>query len=115
MTADNPQAPARALEEELEFSNVTDMRQNLLRKIDDLQTNPAARVLILKHGRPLAVLMSSETYDVLKKVVEMFLAQASGLTRAQSIEAAIRRFEAERSTELAAKAEKGAEVTVAAG
>jgi PHD/YefM family antitoxin component YafN of YafNO toxin-antitoxin module len=92
------QEPGKILEEQLEFSNVTDLRQDFLRKIEEIQKNPALRLLILKHGRPQAVLMSSEAYDVLKKVVKLFLDHAEGLNREQSINAAIRRFEAERSS-----------------
>lgn len=91
-------APAIVLEEQLEFSNITDLRQDFLRKVEEIQKNPAIRLLILKHGRPQAVLMSAEAYDVMKKVVKLFLDHSEGLNREQSINAAIKRFEAERSS-----------------
>ena len=90
--------PARMLEEQLEFSNITDLRQDFLRKIEEIQKNPATRLLVLKHGRPQAVLMSWEAYDILKKVLKTFLTEADRLNREQSIEAAIQRFEGERSS-----------------
>lgn len=89
--------PAKVLEERLELSNITDLRQGLLRKVDEIQKNPAIRLLILKHGRPQAVLMSAEAYDALKEVVKLFLAESEGVSREQSINAAINRFEVERS------------------
>jgi PHD/YefM family antitoxin component YafN of YafNO toxin-antitoxin module len=90
--------PVKVLEEQLEFSNITDLRQDFLRKVEEIQKNPAIRLLILKHGRPQAVLMSAEAYDVLKKVVKLFLDHSQGLSREQSIDAAINRFEVERSS-----------------
>lgn len=89
---------SEVLEEQLEYSNVTDLRKDLLRKIDAIQENPARRLLILKHGRPQAVLMSSDAYEVLRKVVKSFLKHADGLNREQSINAAINRFEMERAS-----------------
>jgi PHD/YefM family antitoxin component YafN of YafNO toxin-antitoxin module len=90
--------PATVLEEQLEFSNITDLRQDFLRRVEEIQKNPAIRLLILKHGRPQAVLMSSEAYDVLSRLVKLFLSYGDGQTREESIKAAIKRFEAERST-----------------
>jgi PHD/YefM family antitoxin component YafN of YafNO toxin-antitoxin module len=90
--------PMKVLEEQLEFSNITDLRQDFLRKVEEIQKNPAIRLLILKHGRPQAVLMSADAYDVLRKVVKLFLNHSDGLNREQSINAAINRFEAERSS-----------------
>ncbi len=90
--------PLKALEEQLEFSNVTDLRQDFLRKIEEIQKNPAIRLLILKHGRPQAVLMSAEAYDLSKKVVQLFLNDSERLSREERISAAIHRFEQERSS-----------------
>jgi PHD/YefM family antitoxin component YafN of YafNO toxin-antitoxin module len=88
---------ADAFDERLEFSNITDLRRDFLRKVDEIQKNPAMRLLILKHGRPQAVLLSFDAYEVLKKVAKLFLNESEGLTREQNIDAAIRRFETERS------------------
>jgi PHD/YefM family antitoxin component YafN of YafNO toxin-antitoxin module len=92
------QDPSKALEEKIEFSNVTDLRKDFLPRIEEIQKNPALRLLILKHGKPQAVLMSSEAYSVLKKVVDLFLQHASGLSREQAIADAIKRFESERAS-----------------
>lgn len=88
---------AKALEEQLELSNITDLRRDFLRKVEEIQKNPAIRLLILKHGRPQAVLMSAEAYDVMKKAIKLLLDQSEGLSRDEIINAAIHRFEAERS------------------
>src|ERR1035441_5346620 len=90
--------PSKVLEEQLELSNITDLRQNFLRKVDEIQKNPAIRLLILKHGRPQAVLMSAEAYDVMKKAVKLLLADSDRLSPEQIINAAINRFEVERSS-----------------
>jgi len=102
----NLKSPAKVLEEQLEFSNITDLRQGLLRKVEEIQKNPAIRLLILKHGRPQAVLMSAEAYNTLKKVAQLFLNANEGMSREQIIHAAIERFEAERAAE-PAEAEAG--------
>jgi len=108
--------PAKVLEEQIEFSNITDLRQDFLRKVEEIQKNPAIRLLILKHGRPQAVLMSAEAYDVLNKVVKLFLSDIEGLSRQESINAAINRFEVERkSVSAEAKAPAIASATSAAG
>jgi prevent-host-death family protein len=103
-------APAEVLEEQLEYSNITDLRQDFLRKVDEIQKNPAIRLLILKHGRPQAVLMSAEAYDALRKVVKLFLNHTDKLSREQAITDAISRFEAERSA-VPAEAEVAATAT----
>lgn len=89
---------APAFEEKLELSNITDLRRDLLRKVDEIHENPAIRLLILKHGRPQAVLLSVEAYDALKKVAQLFLKANEGLSREQIISTAISQFEAERSS-----------------
>ena len=97
----SPQAlnsPAKVLEEQLELSNITDLRQGLLRKVEEIQKNPAIRLLILKHGRPQAVLMSAEAYGALKRVAQLLLKASEGMSREQIIDAAIDQFEAERSS-----------------
>ena len=93
MTQEALQDLSKTLEEKVEFSNVTDVRKDFLPRIEEIQKNPALRLLILKHGKPQAVLMSAEAYDVLKKVVDLFLQHVSGLSREQTIAAAIKRFE----------------------
>jgi PHD/YefM family antitoxin component YafN of YafNO toxin-antitoxin module len=98
MSTSTLKEPANALEEQLELSNITDLRRDFLRKVEEIQRNPAIRLLVLKHGRPQAVLMSAEAYDVMKKAVKLLLAESEGLSREQSIRAAIDRFEAERAT-----------------
>lgn len=90
--------PANAFEEQLELSNITDLRRDLLRKVEEIQQNPAIRLLILKHGRPQAVLMSADAYDAVKNVVKRFLAESEGLSREQIIGEAIDEFEEERSS-----------------
>ena len=98
------------LEEEVEESSVTSVRQGLLPLIERIQANPAIRVLIRKHGKPRAVLMSAQTYDVLMKVARMTAEKAEAMSPEQRIEAAYQRLQNER---LAEKVEP--EMTVVIG
>jgi len=84
---------ARALEKDFELSNITDVRRDLLPIVDRLQANPAERYLILKHGRPQAVLMSFQTYNLVKKVMDMLGAET---TKEQAMEEAMARLRSER-------------------
>lgn len=89
-----------ALEEHLEYSNVTDLRQDFLPAIERIQKNPALRLLILKHGRPQAILMSSQTYDLFKRLVNAILTTTDKMSREQRIDAAFNRLTNERSPSL---------------
>lgn len=80
------------LEEDLELSNVTEFRQNLLPVIERMEKNPALRLLILKHGKPQAVLMSVRTYDLVKKIVDQVASQAEDLPRQDAIDNAYSRL-----------------------
>jgi PHD/YefM family antitoxin component YafN of YafNO toxin-antitoxin module len=93
------------LEEQLEFSNVTSVREQFLPLMDRLQKNPPLRMIILKHGAPQAVLMSYQTYDALKKVL---LKNNDALTPEQRVEAAYSRLRAERGSSVQPAAEAGA-------
>lgn len=90
------QQAKKSLEEEIELSNVTDLRQELLPVIERIQKNPALRLLILKHGRPQAVLMSTQTFEVLKKVVTSVVEETDKMSRSENIEAAFGRLLDER-------------------
>jgi PHD/YefM family antitoxin component YafN of YafNO toxin-antitoxin module len=96
------------LEEQLEFSNVTSVREQFLPLMDRLQKNPPLRMIILKHGAPQAVLMSYQTYDALKKVVDVLLKNNDALTPEQRVEAAYSRLRAERGSSVQPAAEAGA-------
>lgn len=85
---------AQALEKDFELSNITDLRRDLLPIVERLQTSPAERYLILKHGRPQAVLMSFQTYNLVKKVMDLVGAET---TKEQAMEEAIARLRSERS------------------
>ena len=87
------------LEEELEESSVTSVRQGLLPLIERIQKNPAMRVLIRKHGKPRAVLMSAQTYDALKKLANLTVEKAEAMSQEERIEAAYERLQNERSAE----------------
>jgi prevent-host-death family protein len=54
------------LEDEVEYSTVTALRGKLLAVVDGFRRAPAKRYLITKHGQPQAVLMSFETYRLLR-------------------------------------------------
>ncbi len=100
-TADAVQPAKPVLEEELEESSVTSARQGLLPLIERIQKNPAMRVLIRKHGKPRAVLMSAQTYDALMKLATLTDAKADAMSREERIEAAYQRLQDERPAEKA--------------
>jgi PHD/YefM family antitoxin component YafN of YafNO toxin-antitoxin module len=89
-------AAKSALEEELEESSVTDLRHGLLPTIDRIQKNPATRVLIRKHGTLRAVLMSAQTYDAFKKLVNLVVQKTDFMRREEKIDAAFQRLQDER-------------------
>jgi len=59
--------PSTPLEEQLDFTNLTDFRRSLLKVIPKLQHNEYLRFVITKHGRPAAVVMSFPAYQLLKR------------------------------------------------
>jgi len=58
------------LEETLEFTNLTDFRNSLLNFIPRVQENEYLRFVITKHGKPAAVVLSFDAYNLLKRVAE---------------------------------------------
>jgi prevent-host-death family protein len=58
------------LEEALEFTNLTEFRNSLLNFIPRLQENEYLRFVITKHGQPVAVVLSYDAYNLLKRVAE---------------------------------------------
>ncbi len=86
----------RTLEQNVELANVTKLRQNLLPIIERFEDDPALRFLILKHGKPQAVLMSVQTYELMKKVLNQVAEQAAAMTRAERIESAVNRLRSQR-------------------
>ena len=89
-------AAKSALEEELEESSVTHLRHGLLPTIERIQKNPATRILIRKHGTLRAVLMSAQTYDAFKKLVNLVVQQNDAKGREEKIDASFRRLQGER-------------------
>lgn len=85
-----------SLEEDLELSTVTKLRQNLLPVIDRIAENPSLRFLILKHGKPQAVLMSAQTYELIKSIMHQVAGQLEAMPREQAVEDAFQRFRGER-------------------
>ena len=105
---------AQVLEEKLEFSNVTDFRQNLIQAIERIEKNPALRYLILKRGQPQAVLMSTRTYDLVKKIMNQIASTQAAMPREEKIERAFERLRAERGSARPAAAAVEAATAVAA-
>lgn len=70
--AESASAGKRAdkLEETLEFTNLTDFRNSLLNFIPRVQDNEYLRFVITKHGKPVAVVLSYDAYNLLKRVAE---------------------------------------------
>jgi PHD/YefM family antitoxin component YafN of YafNO toxin-antitoxin module len=98
----------RALEQNVELANVTKLRQNLLPIIERFEDDPAPRFLILKHGKPQAVLMSVPTYELMKKVLNQVAEQAAAMTREERIESAVNRLRSERRSGRSRAASAGA-------
>ena len=85
-----------ALEQKVELENVTDLRQNLLPIIGRLEDEPALRFLILKHGKPQAVLMSFPTYELLQKLLTQAVEKADAMTREERIAGAFKELRREK-------------------
>lgn len=83
-------------EEDIEFSNVTKFRTSLLGAVERMQSNPAKRYIITKHGEPEAVLMSYPTYSLLTKVMDREMEGTDGQSREESIRAAFARLRNDR-------------------
>jgi prevent-host-death family protein len=84
------------LEEDLELSNVTELRQNLLPVIERIEKNPALRIIVLKHGKPQAVLMSAQTYELVKKIMNDVASQLKPDSKEAALESARERLRGER-------------------
>ncbi len=90
----DPRTVTGVLEEELEEANVTDLRHGLLPTIERIQENPAIKVVIRKHGKRRAVLMSAAAYDALMNVARLCMQANDGLSPAEKLEAAYQRLDA---------------------
>jgi prevent-host-death family protein len=86
------------LEQKVELENVTKLRQNLLPIIERLEDEPALRFLILKHGKPQAVLMSYPTYELMQKLLNQAVEQGEAMTREERIASAVKQLRSERSS-----------------
>lgn len=75
----------QSLEQKVELENVTRLRQNLLPIIERLEDDPALRFLILKHGKPQAVLMSFPTYQLLQKLLSEAVEKSEAMGREERI------------------------------
>jgi PHD/YefM family antitoxin component YafN of YafNO toxin-antitoxin module len=98
---------ANVLEEELEEANVTDLRNGLLPTIERIQENPAIKVVIRKHGKRRAVLMSVAAYDALMHVASLFVEANDKLRPQEKLEAAYQRLESSSSGKQPSSAEQG--------
>jgi len=58
------------LEVKVEFTAVTGFRKSLLTIIPRLQKNEYLRFIITRHGKPAAVVMSYEAYDLLQSLAQ---------------------------------------------
>jgi len=88
----------RALEQKVELENVTDLRQNLSPIIGRLEEEPALRFLILRHGKPQAVLMSFPTYELLQKLLTMEVEKTDAMTREERVAGALKELREEKSS-----------------
>ena len=75
----------QSLEQKVELESVTRLRQNLLPIVERLEEDPALRFLILKHGKPQAVLMSFPTYQLLQKLLSEAVEKSEAMGREERI------------------------------
>ncbi len=73
------------LEEKVEFSGVTGFRKSLLSIIPRLQKNQFLRFVITKHGKPAAVVLSYESYELLLKMAQELADQDNNKGREQRL------------------------------
>jgi PHD/YefM family antitoxin component YafN of YafNO toxin-antitoxin module len=102
------------LEEQVEFSNVTNVRESLLSKVESLRENPAKRYVITKHGQPQAVLMSFQTYSLMRRVMDQTLARTAAMSSSDPIGAAFARFRHDQSSTLVGASEARTRAAVSA-
>jgi PHD/YefM family antitoxin component YafN of YafNO toxin-antitoxin module len=79
--------------EEIEYTNITEFREKLLRTVDELQKSPARQYLVTKHGKPHAVLMSFHAYQVFRKVAEEVLKREEGKDEKTLLAEAVQRMD----------------------
>jgi prevent-host-death family protein len=89
--ADSKSTPVE-LEEDIEFSSVTSLRESFLKTVEALREDPAKRYVITKHGQPQAVLMSYQTYSLLKRVMDQTLARTVAASSSDPIGSAFTRL-----------------------
>jgi prevent-host-death family protein len=92
------------LKEDPQLSNVTELRNNLLPVIERFEKNPALRIMILKHGKPQAVLMSAQTYELVKKVMNRVTHQLEPASKEEAVKSARARLREERQASRPAEA-----------
>ena len=92
----NVEQDLELFQEDPQLSNVTELRNNLLPVIEQMENNPALRILILKHGKPQAVLMSAQTYELVKKVMNQVARQLEPASKEEAVKGAMARLRAER-------------------
>jgi PHD/YefM family antitoxin component YafN of YafNO toxin-antitoxin module len=100
-TLDRPTVQPLQLEEDIEFSNVTTSRESFLTRVEGLRENPAKRYVITKHGQPQAVLMSFQTYSLLKRAMDQALARTAARSSSEAIHAAFDRLRSDQEGESA--------------
>lgn len=62
----------------LDYANVTEFRESLLPLVSALERDPTKRYLVTKHGKPLAVFLSFDAFEALRRLVESVLAEEAG-------------------------------------
>lgn len=86
---------------ELDYANVTEFRESLLPAVSDIERNRTKRYLVTKHGKPLAVFLSFEAFEAIRKLVETVLAQEDGKNPSQILLEASQRMDRDYNVEAA--------------
>ena len=80
-----PTRTKNKLEEQVEFTGVTGFRKSLLTIIPRLQKNQFLRFVITRHGKPAAVVLSYESYELLLKMAQELADQDENKSREQRL------------------------------
>lgn len=83
------------LEEKTEFASVTTSREQFLKLVETLESQPYRRHIITKHGTPRVVLLSYPAYELLTKVARQALERESSLDNQAAAAEAFERMSVE--------------------
>lgn len=90
------------LSEVIEDRGVTELRTDFLQAVDRIQSDPTLRIMVRKHGKLQAVLVSAEAYSAMRDLVDRVVRHADAMTPEERREKALQRLEEDRGSRPAA-------------